>query len=57
MAVLLRVVGAIIAGMVTAFVLVVAVELFGAVVHPVPADFGLHFPTFVHAVASRGEVI
>jgi hypothetical protein len=34
-----RVFAAIIAGMVVAFILVVAVELFSAVVHPVPPDF------------------
>lgn len=36
----LRVVGGIVAGMLVAFALVVAVELFGAVVHPLPPDFG-----------------
>ena len=40
MATLFRTLVAIIAGMLVALVLVVAVELFGAVVHPVPADFG-----------------
>jgi len=35
-----RAIGSIIAGMLVAFILVVAVELFSAVVHPVPADFG-----------------
>ncbi|MGD9720172.1 MAG: hypothetical protein AB7O59_07935 [Pirellulales bacterium] len=40
MATVLRAVGAIVAGMLVAFALVVAVELFGAVVHPVPPDFG-----------------
>ncbi len=34
-----RVVAAIAAGMTVAFILVVAVELFSAVVHPVPPDF------------------
>lgn len=40
MATVLRAAGGIIAGVLTAFVLIVAVELFGAVVHPVPRDFG-----------------
>src|SRR6476660_8477257 len=40
MAVAFRMLAAIIAGMVVAFLLVVAVELFSAVVHPVPPDFG-----------------
>lgn len=35
-----RVVGAIFAGVLTALVLLVAVEAYSAVVHPVPADFG-----------------
>jgi hypothetical protein len=35
----LRGMAAIIAGMIVAFILVVAVELFSAVVHPVPPDF------------------
>ena len=35
----LRGVGAVVAAMVVAFLLVIAVELFSAVVHPVPADF------------------
>ncbi|MEX0677252.1 MAG: hypothetical protein WD063_09265 [Pirellulales bacterium] len=40
MATVFRAAGAIVAGMLVAFILVVAVELFGAVVHPVPPDFG-----------------
>src|SRR5437588_13116769 len=36
----LRCMAAIIAGMIVALVFVVAVELFSAVVHPVPPDFG-----------------
>ncbi len=39
MATLLRSIGAIIAGMAVAFILVIAVEAFSAVVHPLPADF------------------
>ena len=39
MAMALRCMAAIIAGMIVAFVIVVAVELFSAVVHPVPPDF------------------
>jgi hypothetical protein len=39
MAPVLRSVAAFVAGIVVAFLLVVAVELFGAVVHPVPPDF------------------
>jgi len=35
-----RAVGATVAGMLVAFILVIAVELFSAVVHPMPADFG-----------------
>ncbi len=35
-----RAVGAIVAGVLVAVVLLVAVELFSAVVHPVPPDFG-----------------
>ncbi len=35
-----RAVGSIVAGMLVAFILVVAVEIFSAVVHPVPPDFG-----------------
>jgi hypothetical protein len=35
-----RTLAAIVAGMLSAFVLVVLVELFGSVVHPVPSDFG-----------------
>ena len=35
-----RALAAVIAGMFVAFVLVVAVELFSGVVHPLPADFG-----------------
>jgi hypothetical protein len=34
-----RVAAAIVVGMIVAFILIVAVELFGAVVHPVPPDF------------------
>src|SRR5436853_7165800 len=40
MAVGFRTLAGIIAGMLVAFILVVAVELFSAVVHPVPPDFG-----------------
>jgi hypothetical protein len=40
MATIFRTLVAIIAGMLVAFVLIVAVELFSAVVHPVPPDFG-----------------
>jgi hypothetical protein len=40
MATVFRAVGAIVAGMLVTFILVVAVELFSAVVHPVPPDFG-----------------
>lgn len=40
MATVVRAVGAIIAGMLVAFILLIAVELFSAVVHPFPADFG-----------------
>lgn len=40
MATLFRAAGAIVAGMLMAFILVIAVELFGAIVHPVPPDFG-----------------
>src|SRR5262245_60588405 len=39
MAAVFRALGAIVAGMAMAFLLVVAVELFSAVVHPVPTDF------------------
>jgi hypothetical protein len=39
MATALRGIAAIIAGMIVAFILVVAVEFFSAVVHPVPHDF------------------
>jgi hypothetical protein len=39
MAAALRGIAAIIAGMIVAFIFVVAVELFGAVVHPVPPGF------------------
>jgi hypothetical protein len=56
----LRTIVSIVAGIVVAFILVVAVEFFGAVVHPVPADFDgtmeamcLHvarFPAWVLAV-------
>lgn len=35
-----RVAGAVVAGVVVAFVLVIGVELFGAMVHPLPAGFG-----------------
>jgi hypothetical protein len=52
---------AIVAGVLAAFVLVVAVELFSAVVHPVPPDFGgtmeemcehvARYPTWVLALA------
>src|SRR5215213_6175798 len=40
MSAVLRFVGAIVAGLLVAFLLVVAVELFGSVAHPLPADFG-----------------
>jgi hypothetical protein len=40
MATVLRCLAAIIAGMIVALVVVVAVELFSAAVHPVPPDFG-----------------
>lgn len=56
-----RILAAVIAGTIVAFVLLIAVELFSAVVHPVPPDFGgtmeemcLHvarYPTWVLAVA------
>jgi hypothetical protein len=39
MATVLRAAGAIVAGILVAFVLVVAVELFSAVVHPLPPEF------------------
>src|SRR6476619_1659498 len=39
MATVFRAVGAIAAGMLVGFILVVAVELFSAVVHPLPPDF------------------
>ena len=39
MATVFRSIGAIVAGMLVAFVLVIAVELFSSVVHPLPADF------------------
>lgn len=39
MANLFRSIGAIVAGLLVAFVLVMAVELFSSVVHPLPADF------------------
>ena len=38
---------AVIAGMTLAFILVVAVELFSSVVHPVPADFDGNIPEHV----------
>jgi hypothetical protein len=60
MATVFRCMAAIIAGMIVALVVVVAVELFSAAVHPVPPDFGgtmeemcLHverIPTWVLAV-------
>src|SRR5438309_11764830 len=40
MAAILRTLIAIIAGMLVAFVFIVAVELFSSVVHPTPPDFG-----------------
>ena len=56
----LRTLAATVAGVVVAFVLVVAVEVFSAVVHPLPQDFGgsseemclhvEHYPTWVLAV-------
>ncbi len=39
MAAVFRAAGAIVAGILVAFILVVAVELFSAVVHPLPPDF------------------
>ena len=39
MAAVFRAVGAIVAGMLVAFILVVAVEVFSSVVHPLPPDF------------------
>jgi uncharacterized membrane protein len=39
MANVFRSIGAVVAGMLLAFVLVMAVELFSSVVHPLPADF------------------
>lgn len=43
MAVFFRVIGAIAAGIAVSFILVVAVELFSAIVHPMPPDFdGTH---------------
>ncbi|MEX2318131.1 MAG: hypothetical protein WD669_13315 [Pirellulales bacterium] len=40
MATVVRAVGAVVAAMSAAFILLIAVELFSAVVHPVPPDFG-----------------
>jgi hypothetical protein len=40
MATAFRAIGATVAGLLLAFILVVAVEMFGAIVHPVPPDFG-----------------
>ncbi|MEX2317461.1 MAG: hypothetical protein WD669_09940 [Pirellulales bacterium] len=40
MATVVRAVGAVVAGMLVAFILVIAVELFSAVVHPFPPEFG-----------------
>jgi hypothetical protein len=40
MAAVFRVVGAIVAALLAALVLVIAVEMFSSVVHPLPADFG-----------------
>jgi hypothetical protein len=58
---ILRAFGGIIAGLLVAFVLVIMVELFSSIVHPLPADFGntqeemcLHverYPAWVLAVA------
>jgi hypothetical protein len=42
-----RILLAVVAGMALAFVLVVAVELFSAVVHPLPADFDGNIPEHV----------
>ncbi len=50
----IRTLAAVVGAMVLAFVLVIAVELFGAVVHPLPADFngdmGAHVRRFPHWV-------
>ena len=43
----MRTLVAVVAGMALAFVLVVAVELFSAVVHPLPADFDGNIPEHV----------
>jgi hypothetical protein len=61
MATAFRIIAAIIAGMIVAFILVVAVELLSAVVHPVPPDFKgtmeemclhvAHYPQWVLALA------
>ena len=60
MSTVFRNVGAIVAGLIVAFILVIAVEMFGAAVHPPPADFKgtqeemcahvARFPTWVLAV-------
>lgn len=59
---ILRTLGGVIAGLLVAFVLVILVELFSSIVHPLPADFGntqeemcLHverYPAWVLAVAT-----
>jgi hypothetical protein len=58
----LRVIAAVFAGLLVSFILVVALELFSAVVHPLPADFGgtmeemcrhvERYPAWVLAVAA-----
>jgi len=60
MSIVLRCMAAVVAGLIVAFVLVVAVEVFSAVVHPVPSDFGgtmeetcrhvAHYPNWVLAL-------
>lgn len=57
----LRIVGAVLAGLLAAFILIVAVEFFGNAAHPFPEDFGgtneemckhvARFPHWVLAVA------
>jgi hypothetical protein len=49
---LLRLVGAVVAAIATALVLLIAVELFSAVVHPFPADFK-HTPDEMSAHVGR----
>lgn len=60
MAIVVRSVGATAAGLLVAFIVVIAVELFSSVVHPLPPDFGNtqeemcrhveHYPAWVLAV-------